>query len=92
MAGEYFDPATDHELTPAVIHAIAEADGSDLAAVSSTSLYDCVDLSALQQALFGPGVGDDCARETVRVEFQYDEYLVEIRGDGWIGIYESREK
>ena len=46
---------------------------------------------AIESALFNGDANADTPPGTGTVEFHYVEYLVKIRSDGWIQVYETDE-
>ncbi|MUV58027.1 HalOD1 output domain-containing protein [Halogeometricum sp. CBA1124] len=85
----HFDPDGDEELTTALVFAIAEAEGVSPRDVKSPPLYEVIDATGVENALFGPGTGAETRRGVV--EFHYDEYRLKIEGDGWILVFESAD-
>lgn len=85
----HFDPDTDGDLTTALVFTIAEAEGVDPTALKSPPLYEIVDAPALQQTFFGPDIAGDSRQGAGAVGFRYNEYLVNVRSDGWIQVYEQ---
>lgn len=85
----HYDPDHDGELVTAIVAAVADARGVGLREVKSPPLYECVDVTALEKTLFG-GDGDDQLRaDEATVQFHYAEFLVTVRSDGWIRVFES---
>ncbi|WP_161596583.1 HalOD1 output domain-containing protein [Salinigranum halophilum] len=78
-------------LTTAIVYAIAEAEGVSPVEVKSPSLYEIVDVPAIETAFFGPSVDGESRQSVGTVEFQYTRYLVKVRSDGWIQVYEPSE-
>lgn len=91
VAQRHYEPNGQGELTTAIIYAIAGADGVSPSEVKSPPLYDSVDVPAIESAFFGPDVSGDSRQGDGTVEFQYTDYLVKVRSDGWIQVYESTE-
>ena len=56
--------------------------------VKSPPLYETVDVSGIENAFFGSDSGENTRRGAGTVEFRYTEYLVKVRSDGWIQVYE----
>jgi hypothetical protein len=83
----HFDPNGDDELTTALVFAIAEAEGVSPRDVKSPPMYEVVDVTAVENALFGPGTRAESRRGTI--EFRYAEYLLKVGSDGWIQVFES---
>jgi hypothetical protein len=87
----HYEPDGKGELTSAVVYAVAECEGVSPTDVKSPPLYEFVDVPAIEDAFFGPEVASDSRRGVGTVEFQYANYLVTVRSDGWIRIYEPTE-
>jgi hypothetical protein len=87
----HYDPTEDEELTTALVFAIAAAKGVSPTKVKSPPLYESVDVPAIENAFFGPDVAGDSRQGVGTVEFQYTDYLVKIRSDRWIQVYELTE-
>jgi hypothetical protein len=100
--GEYLDDRTDdltqaaqrhydgqRELTTEIVYAVAAARGVDPTDVHSPPLYECVDAATLETALFGRSRGENRPVADGAVEFTYAEFLVTVRKDGWIQVYET---
>ncbi|MBV0923069.1 hypothetical protein KTS45_02555 [Halomicroarcula limicola] len=89
QAAQYhFDPDADADLTTALVTAIADAKGVDRTELKSPILYNAVDAPAIQESFFGPDVNGESRRSTGTIEFEFDQYLVKVRSDGWIQVYE----
>ena len=84
----HYEPDRDGELTTAVIYAVAEAEGVPPSEVKSPPLYGSVDVPAIEDAFFGPDAAGTSRQGVGRIEFQYTGYLVKVRSDGWIVVYE----
>lgn len=91
VAKRHYEPNEQGELTSAIIYAIAEADSVSPSEVKSPPLYEAVDVPAIENAFFGPDVAGDSRQGVGTVEFQYTDYLVKVRSDGWIQVYEPTE-
>jgi len=70
-------------------YAIAAARGVDPTEVLSPPLYDAVDVPAIEQAFFGSRATDKPGTDPGSLEFRYEEFLVEVKGDGWITVSEQ---
>lgn len=84
----HYEPDGRRELTTAIVYAIAEAEGVSPSEIKSPLLYEIVDVPAIEDAFFGSGVAGESRQGVGTVEFQYTDYLVKIRSDGWIQVYE----
>ena len=91
VAQRHYEPDGHGGLTTAIVHAIAEAEGVSPSEVKSPPLYESVDVPAIEDAFFWPDVSEESRQGTGTVEFQYTDYLVKVRSDGWIQIYEPSE-
>jgi hypothetical protein len=89
VAQRHYEPGGRSELTTTIIYAIAEAEGVSPSDVESPPLYECVDVPGIEQAFFGPDVGGKDRQGIGQVEFQYTDYLVKVRSDGWVQVYEQ---
>jgi hypothetical protein len=87
VAERWYDPATDEDLTAALVFALAEAEGVEPTALDGPVLYDCVDASAVETAVFGC---DQPRQGLEAVSFRYRRYAVVVRRDGRIRVYEPR--
>lgn len=87
----HYEPNGAGELTPAIVFAIAEARGVSPSEVKSPPLYESVDVPAIEDAFFGPDVANESRQGTGTVEFRYTDYLVKVRSDGWIQVFEATE-
>ncbi|MCU4752632.1 hypothetical protein OB919_11640 [Halobacteria archaeon AArc-curdl1] len=91
VAQRHYEPNGKGELTTAIVYAIAEGEGVSPSEVKSPPLYESVDVPAIEDAFFGPDVADESQQGVGTVEFHYTNYLVKIRSDGWIQVYEPTE-
>jgi hypothetical protein len=79
-------------LTTDIVYAVADAEGVPPREIRSPPLYEAVDVVGIETALFRRGRGDESRKGTGPVEFYYDEYLIKVRSDGWIQVFESVER
>ena len=91
VAQRHYEPNGQGELTTAVIYAIAEAEGVSPDAVKSPPLYEFIDVPAIEDAFFGPDISEESRRGVGTIEFRYTDYLVTVRSDGWIRVFEPTE-
>ena len=91
VAQRHYEPDGNTELTTTIIYAIAEAEGVSPSGVKSPPLYESVDVPAIEHAFFGPDAATESRQGVGTVAFQYTEYLVKVRSDGWIHVYEPSE-
>ena len=89
LAQYHFEPTDNGELTTAIVYAIAEAEGINPLELQSPPLYDVIDAPALEATFFGPKAAGRHRHGVGTVEFHYLEYLVTVRSDGWIRVYEE---
>jgi len=87
----HYDPAQDGELTTAIIFAIADAEGSSPDEIKSPPLYEVINVPAIERSLLGSGTRDESRQSTGTLEFRYTDYLIKVRSDGWIQVYETIE-
>jgi len=88
----HYEPDGRRELTTAIIYAIAEAEGVSPSEVKSPPLYESVDVPAIENTFFGPDISDESRQGVGTVEFRHADYLVKVRSDGWIQVYEPSER
>lgn len=81
----HFDPDDGGELTTEIVFAIADARGVAPSDVTTPPLYECVDVPALESALFGNGTRQGVGS----VNFRYTDFLVTVDSDGWIRVAEQ---
>ncbi|MFC7133279.1 MULTISPECIES: HalOD1 output domain-containing protein [Salinibaculum] len=89
VAQRRYDPDEDGELTTALVFAIAEARDVPLDEVKSPSLYDVVNVPAIEDALFDSETAANSRQGTGTIKFRYTDYLVKVRSDGWIQVYDT---
>ncbi len=71
-----------------MVGAVADAEGVSPTELKDPVLYDCVDISALEDAFFGSDVAGDSRDGTGTVEFIFGEYRVTVNSSGWVSAYE----
>lgn len=81
-----YEPSDGEELSTAIVRTIAAAEDVTTDGVSIPPLYDCVDVEALDRALFGM---PDTAGGADRATFQCGTYRVAVAADGWIRVYDD---
>lgn len=86
-----YEPDRDGGLSTAIVFAIADAADVSPSEVKSPPLYEVVDVSGIEQAFFGMNNDGDSRQGTGTVEFRYTEYLIKVRSDGWVQVYEERD-
>ncbi|PSQ08016.1 hypothetical protein BRC97_01135 [Halobacteriales archaeon QS_6_71_20] len=92
VAQRHYEPDGQRELTTTIVYTIAEAEGVSPCEVKSPPLYESVDVPAIENAFFGPDISDESRQGVGTVEFQYADYLVKVRSDGWVQVYEPSER
>jgi len=83
-----YDASGGDDLTATLAFVLADVQGVEPTELEEPLLYDCVDVGAVETAIFGcepPGRG----LETVA--FRYDSYLVNVRRDGRIRVFEPTD-
>lgn len=90
VAQRLYEPDRDGGLTTAIVFAIAEAADVSPGEVKSPPLYEAIDVAGVEDAFFGSR-GDVARQGTGTVEFRYAEFLVKVRSDSWIQVYEPTE-
>ena len=88
VARRLYDPDEDGSLAVEIVYAVADARDVAPTEIRSPTLYESVDNSSLQGALFDPNGWDRPASGSGSVQFHYAEYLVTVESDGWIEVYE----
>lgn len=88
VAQRLYEPDRDGELTTAIVFALADAEDVSPSEVKSPPLYVAVDVAGIEQTFFGIDNDEQSRQGTGTVEFRYTEYLVKVRSDGWIQVYE----
>ena len=83
-----YDSAGDDDLTAALAFVLADVEGVDVTELDGPLLYDCVDAGAVETAVFGCDPPD---RGLEAVAFRYDRYLVNVRRDGQIRVFEPAD-
>lgn len=81
-----YDPTGDDDLTAALAFVLADVEGVEPTELNEPLLYDCVDVTAVETAVFGCDPPD---RGLEAVAFRYDGYLVNVRRDGQIRVFAS---
>ncbi|GCF13912.1 hypothetical protein Harman_18470 [Haloarcula mannanilytica] len=90
-AQRYYEPGGTGELTTAIVYAIADAQEVSPNELRGRPLYESVDVPAIEDAFFRPDGRGDSHHGVGSVEFRYTEYLVKVRSDGWVQVYEPTE-
>lgn len=88
VAQRHYDPDGCGELATAIVFAVADADGVPPVEVKSPPLYESVDVAAIESAFFGSRTRPHSGGRPGTVEFRYADYIVNVRSNGWIQIYE----
>lgn len=83
-----FDESGSHDLTSAIVAAVAEAEGVRPTEVKEPPLYEVLDVAALEASFFGsPTIGRESDAHRA-VEFLYRGHRVVVRSDAWVQIYD----
>jgi len=90
-AQRFYEPDRDSGLTTAIVFAIADAESVSPREVKSPPLYESVDVAGIEQAFFGVDNDDQSRQGAGTVEFRHTEYLVKVRSDGRVQVYEPSE-
>lgn len=85
-----FGPAEDDGLTTAVVFAVAEAEGISPRDVHPP-LYEVIDPSALEAAMYRPGEQSSDIDAPSTTEFMYRGYRIVVQNDGWVRVHERSE-
>lgn len=80
------DPSESDGLTTAIVYAVADAEGISASDVKQPPLYEVIDTTALEAALFGSETGHRASQCTT--EFMYHGYRVTIQSDGWVLVHD----
>lgn len=86
-----FDEDESHDLTSAIIVAVAETEGVAPSEVKIPPLYDVVDVAALEAAFFGPSTNKVSDHEHRLAEFMYRGHRIVVRSDAWVQVYAGVE-
>jgi hypothetical protein len=89
VAQRHYDPDEGDVLTVVIVNAIADGRGTEPTEVKEPPLYEVVDAAALEATFFGRNRDDTDRQGTGTVEFRYAEFLVKVRSDGWVQVYEA---
>lgn len=89
VAQRHYDPDRDDELTTSIVLAIAEAADVLATELKSPPLYETIDVAAIEDAFFGVSVRNESRGGSGEVRFCHDGYLVRVKNDGWIQVYET---
>jgi hypothetical protein len=91
VAQRHYDPTEPIELTTAIVFTVADAMDVDPRAVSTQPLYECVDVEAVETALFSTEpVSSRC--EPDAIEFGYVAFRIRVQRDGWILVFEPADE
>lgn len=87
VARRVHDRDADEELATTIVFALADAEAVAPHEVTGPSLYEHVDLEALQ-AVVGDGHRSRSGSGTNTVRFEYGDYVVVVESTGEVGVYE----
>lgn len=88
-AQRHYDPNERDELTTVIVSALADARGVSPVEVKSPTLFECIDAPALEETFFGPSVEGHSRRGVGCTEFRYADFVVKVRSDGWVMVFEA---
>lgn len=71
--------------------ALADAEDIPLSEMKYPPLYEVVDVLGVEHVFFRTNTDENARQGTGTVEFLYAEYLVKVRSNGWIQVYEPSE-
>lgn len=81
----HYDPDELRDLTTVIIGAIADTEGVPVTEITNPPLYEVVDVTGIEDALFGrPEANWDGTDSTA--EFQYNGYKISVKADGWVTV------
>ena len=83
-----YERGSRHDLTTTIIGAIADAEGIAPTELKDPILYECVDVSSLEDAFFGPDVAGRNRDGVGTVEFRFGDYRITVNSNGWVSVYE----
>ncbi|MBX0324369.1 hypothetical protein EGH21_15165 [Halomicroarcula sp. F13] len=86
-----FGPTSQEELSGAIISAIKSAGGTGHRTANLPPLYEVIDIDALKEMFSWPQPDEDVVHHSMTVTFRYERFLVVVRDDGLIQVYESNE-
>ncbi|GAB7010732.1 HalOD1 output domain-containing protein [Halorubrum trueperi] len=83
-----YDPAAGPDLTTVIVEAVAAAEGVEMASIKQPSLYEVVDIEAVEDALFGATGPDTRGVTGGSLDFEYRGYQITVHIDGWVQVVE----
>lgn len=86
-----FDDGEQHDLTSAIVVAVAETEGVSPIEIEDPPLYEVLDVDALETAFFGSDETVQDADGLRTVEFMYRGHRVVVRSDGWVQVFDAEE-
>lgn len=87
-----FDDDGSHDLTSAIIAAVAEAEGVAPSEIKAPPLYDVIDVAALEAAFFGPATNERADHVHRLAEFMYRGHRVVVRSDAWVQVFSAADR
>lgn len=84
-----FENEGNQELASTIIEGVAEAEGVSPKEIKEPTLYEVLDVPALEEALFGPSNIQKQSSDLRQVEFMYRNHQIVIRSDGWVQVHQS---
>ena len=84
----HYERESHRDLTTEIIFAIADATDVAATEIKDPPLYECVDITAIEDGFFGNEVNGHSRDSEGSVSFRYNQYHVEVASDGWITVSE----
>ena len=92
LAQRRYDPDEDSDLTTAIIFALTKAKGVSPTDVTPLQLDEVAGAAAIEEVFFGPDISEKDWQESGTVEFHVADYLVAVRSNGWIQVYDTKNR
>ena len=86
-----FDEEATHDLTSAIIGAVAETEGVSPIEIKNPPLYEVLDITAITTAFFDSHTVGQASNGRRTVEFMYRDHRIVVRSDGWVQVFENSE-
>lgn len=86
----HYDPDEPRDLTTVIIGAVAEAEDVPITELTNPPLYEVVDITGIDNALFGRPEANRNGTNSM-VEFRYNGYKVSVEADGWVTVSDRSE-
>ena len=91
IAQRHYDSTEPIELTTAIVFTVADAMDVDPRAVSTQPLYACVDVEAVEIALFSTEPVSS-RWEPDAFKNEYIAFRIRVQRDGWILVFEPADE